>query len=186
MTQSQYLIKRKLNILELCEALGSISEACRKLGVSRHIFDPSGEYQLDNNPSLGLSLAYENFKEDDFSTDGFAPGSTIDTIPTNRVVLLIGHQDYQAHITMLYDSYSWSDIAFGIQYPKRLWSTGARRIRSDQFFISMVKALYVPELKKELNPLISGGLKVRRSNCSLRSVYYFPYNSQHGDAEENF
>ena len=40
MTQSQHLIKRKLNILELGETLGNISEACRKLGVSRqHYYD---------------------------------------------------------------------------------------------------------------------------------------------------
>ena len=40
MTQSQYLIKRKLNILELGETLGNISEACRKLGGSRqHYYD---------------------------------------------------------------------------------------------------------------------------------------------------
>jgi molybdenum-dependent DNA-binding transcriptional regulator ModE len=35
MTQSQYAIRRKLNILELGETLGNISDACRKLGVSR-------------------------------------------------------------------------------------------------------------------------------------------------------
>jgi len=35
-----FLIKRKLNILELGATLGSISEACRKLGVSRrHYYD---------------------------------------------------------------------------------------------------------------------------------------------------
>ena len=40
MTQSQYIINRKLNILELGQALGNISEACRKLGVSRqHYYD---------------------------------------------------------------------------------------------------------------------------------------------------
>ena len=40
MTQSQYVIKRKLNILELGETLGNISDACRKLGVSRrHYYD---------------------------------------------------------------------------------------------------------------------------------------------------
>ena len=40
MTQSQYVIRRKLNILELGETLGNISEACRKLGVSRrHYYD---------------------------------------------------------------------------------------------------------------------------------------------------
>lgn len=40
MTQSQYIIGRKLNILELGEKLGNISEACRKLGVSRqHFYD---------------------------------------------------------------------------------------------------------------------------------------------------
>jgi len=40
MTQQQYIIGRKLNILELGEKLGNISEACRKLGVSRqHFYD---------------------------------------------------------------------------------------------------------------------------------------------------
>ncbi len=35
MTQQQYIISRKLNILELGQVLGNISEACRRLGVSR-------------------------------------------------------------------------------------------------------------------------------------------------------
>ncbi len=40
MTQSQYIINRKLNILELGQTLGNISEACRKLGISRqHYYD---------------------------------------------------------------------------------------------------------------------------------------------------
>jgi transposase InsO family protein len=40
MTQRQYIINRKLNILELGRTLGNISEACRKLGVSRqHYYD---------------------------------------------------------------------------------------------------------------------------------------------------
>jgi len=40
MTQQQYIISRKLNILELGQTLGNISEACRKLGVSRqHYYD---------------------------------------------------------------------------------------------------------------------------------------------------
>jgi hypothetical protein len=40
MTQQQYIINRKLNILELSTQLGNISEACRKLGVSRqHYYD---------------------------------------------------------------------------------------------------------------------------------------------------
>lgn len=40
MTHSQYLIRRKVNIIELGETLGNISEACRKLGVSRqHYYD---------------------------------------------------------------------------------------------------------------------------------------------------
>lgn len=40
MTQQQYIIQRKVNILELGENLGNISEACRKLGVSRqHYYD---------------------------------------------------------------------------------------------------------------------------------------------------
>jgi transposase InsO family protein len=40
MTQSQYIINRKLNILELGQTQGNISEACRKLGVSRqHYYD---------------------------------------------------------------------------------------------------------------------------------------------------
>jgi len=40
MTQRQYIINRKLNILELGNTLGNISSACRKLGVSRqHYYD---------------------------------------------------------------------------------------------------------------------------------------------------
>lgn len=40
MTQQQYIISRKTNILELGRTLGNISEACRKLGVSRtHYYD---------------------------------------------------------------------------------------------------------------------------------------------------
>ncbi len=40
MTQRQYIINRKLSILELGSTLGNISEACRKLGVSRqHYYD---------------------------------------------------------------------------------------------------------------------------------------------------
>ena len=40
MTQQQYIINRKLNILELSEKLGNITEACKRLGVSRrHYYD---------------------------------------------------------------------------------------------------------------------------------------------------
>jgi hypothetical protein len=35
MTQKQYIIDRKVNIVELSEKLGNISLACRNLGVSR-------------------------------------------------------------------------------------------------------------------------------------------------------
>ncbi len=40
MTQQQYILNRKLNIVELAEMLGNISEACRTLGISRqHYYD---------------------------------------------------------------------------------------------------------------------------------------------------
>ena len=40
MTQSQYIIARKLSIVELGETLGNISDACRNMGVSRqHYYD---------------------------------------------------------------------------------------------------------------------------------------------------
>lgn len=40
MTNEQYIIQRKLNIFELGSTLGNISDACRKLGVSRqHYYD---------------------------------------------------------------------------------------------------------------------------------------------------
>jgi transposase InsO family protein len=40
MTQRQYIINRKVNITQLAETLGNISEACRRLGVSRtHYYD---------------------------------------------------------------------------------------------------------------------------------------------------
>ena len=40
MTQQEYVIKRKLNIVDLAETLGNVSEAARRTGVSRkHIYD---------------------------------------------------------------------------------------------------------------------------------------------------
>ena len=40
MTQQQYIINRKVNIVELAQTLGNISQACRNLGVSRqHYYD---------------------------------------------------------------------------------------------------------------------------------------------------
>jgi len=40
MTRAQYLIKRKMNVLDLGRELGNISDACRKLGISRqHYYD---------------------------------------------------------------------------------------------------------------------------------------------------
>lgn len=40
MTQQQYVIRRKLNILELGEQLGNVSLACKNLGISRqHFYD---------------------------------------------------------------------------------------------------------------------------------------------------
>jgi transposase InsO family protein len=40
MTRDQYIIRRKLNLVELGEVLGNVSEACRKLSVSRqHYYD---------------------------------------------------------------------------------------------------------------------------------------------------
>ena len=38
MTQQQYIIHRKLNIIDLASQLGNISDACRKLVESRHRF----------------------------------------------------------------------------------------------------------------------------------------------------
>lgn len=53
MTQEQYIIGRKLNIVELGEKLGNISEACRKLGVSRqHFYDLKSTIQEEGIEGL--------------------------------------------------------------------------------------------------------------------------------------
>jgi transposase InsO family protein len=53
MTQEQYIINRKLNIVELGEKLGNISEACRRLGVSRqHFYDIKGAIEEDGIEAL--------------------------------------------------------------------------------------------------------------------------------------
>ena len=40
MTHQEYIIRRKINIVELGQTLGNISDACRKLGISRqHYYD---------------------------------------------------------------------------------------------------------------------------------------------------
>lgn len=53
MTQQQYIIHRKMNIVQLSEQLGNISEACRKLGVSRqHYYDIKSALQEDGIEGL--------------------------------------------------------------------------------------------------------------------------------------
>lgn len=53
MTQEQYIINRKLNIVELSEQLGNISQACRNLGVSRqHYYDIKGAIEEDGLEGL--------------------------------------------------------------------------------------------------------------------------------------
>lgn len=53
MTQSQYIINRKVNIVELAEKLGNISEACRNLGVSRqHFYDVKAAIEEDGLEGL--------------------------------------------------------------------------------------------------------------------------------------
>lgn len=53
MTQAQYIISRKMNIVELAEKLGNISDACRNLGVSRqHYYDIKTAIQEDGLEGL--------------------------------------------------------------------------------------------------------------------------------------
>jgi len=53
MTQQQYVINRKLNIVELSEQLGNISEACRRLKVSRqHYYDIKQAIEEDGIEAL--------------------------------------------------------------------------------------------------------------------------------------
>jgi len=59
MTQSQYVIRRKLNILELGETLGNISDACRKLGVSRrHYYDIKSAIEEEGLTGLFSTLTF--------------------------------------------------------------------------------------------------------------------------------
>lgn len=60
MTQQQYIIHRKMNIVQLSEQLGNISEACRKLGVSRqHYYDIKAALQEEGVEGL-LEKAWTN------------------------------------------------------------------------------------------------------------------------------
>ena len=53
MTQQQYIIRRKMNVVELAQTLGNISEACRNLGVSRqHYYDIKAAIQEDGVEGL--------------------------------------------------------------------------------------------------------------------------------------
>jgi hypothetical protein len=58
MTQSQYVINRKLNILELGETLGNISDAFRKLGVSRRNY-----YDIKSAIEEGLEGLFEKSRK---------------------------------------------------------------------------------------------------------------------------
>jgi hypothetical protein len=53
LTQTQYIINRKLNIVELAKKLGNISDACRNLGISRqHYYDIKTVIQEDGLEGL--------------------------------------------------------------------------------------------------------------------------------------
>jgi len=53
MTQQQYIISRKLNVLELARELKNITDACRKLGVSRrHYYDIKGAIEEEGLSGL--------------------------------------------------------------------------------------------------------------------------------------
>lgn len=53
MTEQQYLIKRKLNVVEFAEQMKNISEACRRLGVSRqHYYDIKSTLQEEGIEGL--------------------------------------------------------------------------------------------------------------------------------------
>jgi len=53
MTHQQYIIKRKLNILDFAEQLGNISDACRRLRVSRqHYYDTREPLEEHGNEGL--------------------------------------------------------------------------------------------------------------------------------------
>lgn len=68
MAQQKYIIGRKLNILDLASQLGNISDACRKLGVSRqHYYDIKSALEEEgvegllekarNKPRIGNRIA---------------------------------------------------------------------------------------------------------------------------------
>ena len=60
MTQRQYIINRKLNIVELGATLGNISEACRKLGISRqHYYDIKTAIEEDKRSAADGSDPFE-------------------------------------------------------------------------------------------------------------------------------
>ena len=74
MTQQQYVINRKLNMLELGEKLGNISEACRQLNITRqHFYDIKGALENEglegllekarNKPRFGNRVSSEIEKE---------------------------------------------------------------------------------------------------------------------------
>ena len=53
MNTSEYIIDRKVNMIELAEKLGNISEACRKLGISRqHFYDIKKALEEDGYDGL--------------------------------------------------------------------------------------------------------------------------------------
>jgi hypothetical protein len=52
-TQQQYIIRRKISVVELAQTLGNISEACRSLRVSRqHYYDIKSALEADGVESL--------------------------------------------------------------------------------------------------------------------------------------
>ncbi len=79
MTQSQYIIARKLSIVELGETLGNISDACRKMGVNQisesvealenteSDIEDSGPELIDGKEVSDNHMAFEKWASEKFS-----------------------------------------------------------------------------------------------------------------------
>ncbi len=76
------------------------------LQTAQHKLDMTGTYKWSKQLDLGLKYLFQNYQNDNFSTDSLTPGTAV----SSTFVLMTGTvPDFTAHSTMMYATYHFSN-----------------------------------------------------------------------------
>ncbi|MBE9504462.1 MAG: MtrB/PioB family outer membrane beta-barrel protein, partial [Proteobacteria bacterium] len=100
---ANYLYSRSITSINFTSGggLGAVS-GLPDLQTKRHTFDLTGKYKINKKMTVGAGYEYENYRSDDWVTDGFDPAfDAVDFVLT----LTDAVPDYKAHLCKLFLTY---------------------------------------------------------------------------------